>query len=217
MIENLDKIGDEHPIISPILTNGIPSVDFFIKDFLNEEEKIHAYQLFLNQRVPINLWGLDYSSINDKLSTMTSWDDYEYWKFVFKADTKWEKNQVPWHYFNVRGVHPARFSYEYNIFIANCIFKNKAKFFEKNNYYFDTYSAPYFTNNTFISKTKYWRDTLPLFDDGWDEGQLSLRLRMDNKSILYVRNGFGIHMAYGMTENWKAIEDYYIKGINTHE
>jgi hypothetical protein len=213
MIDNLDAISDKNPMMAPILTNGMPTVELFVKDFLNEEDRNTAYSLFLKQMVPVNLWGLNYTSINEKISSMKKWDDREYWDFVSTANTHWDTNPVPWHYFNVRGVHPARFSLAYNLFIAQKIFDNREKFFGKNNYYFDTYNAPYFTNNTFISETKYWKDTLPLFDDGWDEGQLSLRLKMDNTSILYVRNGFGIHMAYGMTEGHTEIEKTYTDNI----
>ena len=213
MMENLQAISPSHPILSPILTNGIPNVELFVKDFLNEEDQNRAYSLFLESTVPTNLWGLDYTEVNKKIKSMTKWDGREYWDFISFCDTKWDTKDVPWHYFNVRGVHPARFSMNYNLFIAQKIFENKQKFFGKNNYYLDTYQAPYFTNNMFISETKFWRDTLPMFIDGWDEGQLSLRMLMDRSSVLYVRNGFGIHMAYGMTEGHALIERNYIGNL----
>lgn len=214
MIDNLSAITWANPIMSPILTNGMPSVELFVQDFLDENERRTAHEMFLRQRIPVDLWGLDYSEINRKINSMDKWDGREYWDFVIKSDTKWDVNPVPWHYFNVRGVHPSRFSFAYNMYIAEKVKEKKDKFFGKNDYRLDLYDAPYFTNNTFISETSYWRDTLPLFDDGWDEGQLSLRMRMDNTSILYVRNGFGIHMAYGMTDNWRTIEDTYIRNIS---
>lgn len=213
MIDNLDIIDNERfPIIAPILTNGIPSTDLFVRDFLNEEDQKKAHSLFLSTQLP-DLWGLDYSQINEKIRSMKKWDGREYWDFVAKADTKWETNPVPWSYFIVRGIHPARISAEYNLFIANKIIQNKDKFFGKNEYSLETYHAPYFTNNLFIAETKYWVDTLPLHNDGWDEGQLSLRMMMDNSSVLYVKNGFGIHMAYGMTEQQMLIENTYIKNL----
>ena len=213
IIENLDLISDEHPIIAPVLTNGMPSVDLFIRDFLSPEDLKTAHELLLSGSVMQNLWGLDYSKINEKIHSMKTWNAREYWDFVSTVDTKWDINPVPWHYFNVRGVHPARFSAEFNLFIAQKVFENPNKFFGKNEYSLETFKAPYFTNNMFVSKTKYWVDTLPLFDDGWDEGQLSLRMLMDNTSILYVKNGFGIHMAYGMTDKQMLIERTYIENL----
>jgi hypothetical protein len=49
-----------------------------------------------------------------------------------------------------------------------------------------------------------------LFNDGWDEGQLTvLADRMDRHPV-YVRNCYGIHMAYGCTERQIEIEDFYM-------
>jgi hypothetical protein len=213
IIENLESINDDHPIIAPILTNGMPSVDLFIRDFLSSEDLKIAHSLLLSGRIQENLWGLDYSKINEKLKSMEVWDPIEYWKFVSRVDTKWHINQVPFSYFIVRGVHPARFSSDFNIFICEKIFENLDKFFGKNDYSFETFKTPYFTNNMFVSTTKYWIDTLALAHDGWDEGQLSLKMLIDNSSVLYVKNGFGIHMAYGMTDNQMLIEKTYIENI----
>lgn len=213
MIDNLDSISEKNPIMSPILSNGIPNVDLFVKDFLNEEDLTIAKSLFLKGEVQANLWGLDYSEINKKIKKMEVWDDREYWDFVTNVDTKWDVRNVPWYYFIVRGVHPARFSFEYNNFIANKILENRSKFFEKQNYYLEEYPAPYFTNNIFICKTNFWRDSFKLFYDGWDEGQLTLKMLMNKAQVLYVRNGFGIHMAYGMTQNQRVIEETYIRNL----
>lgn len=216
LIDNLDKIDNyETPILAPILTNGMPSVDMFIDDFLNEQDRTIAHDILLRGSIVENMWGLNYCKINEKIRSMKEWNGREYWDFVSKVDTNWEKNNVPWYYFIVRGVHPSRFSYEYNMFIASKVFENQDKFFNKNEYYLDTFDAPYFTNNMFISETKFWKDALSLFSDGWDEGQLSLRLLMDKSKILYVRNGFGIHMAYGMTDRHMTIEQEYIKNLCT--
>jgi len=212
ILENLNAISFEHPILAPILTNGMPSTELFIQDFLNEEEKEQAYNIFL--KTPIeNHFHLDYTEIDKKVKSMNKWDDREYWDFVATADTKWEKKNLPWCYFIVRGIHPARLSYEYNKFIAEKIFANKNKFFEPANYRLDTYKTPYFTNNMFVSETKYWRETTPIHAGGFDEGQLSVRMMMDDSSVLYIRNGFGIHMAYGMTHNAFNLERLYIENL----
>jgi hypothetical protein len=214
LIKNLHKINNnETPILAPILTNGMPSVDMFIDDFLNEQDRKIAHGILLNGYITENMWGLDYSKINQKIKSMKEWNSKEYWNFVSTVDTSWEKNDVPWHYFNVRGVHPSRFSYDYNMFIATKVFENYEKFFNKNEYYLDTFDSTYFTNNMFISETKFWKETLPIFFDGWDEGQLSFRMLMDRSKVLYVRNGFGIHMAYGMTDRQMVIEQEYIKNL----
>lgn len=210
IIDNLHMLSDKNPIIAPILTNGMPSVEMFVEDFLDEKDKETAYSIFRKTYIP-SMWGLDYSAINRKIASMSAWSGKEYWDFMRVVDTKWEVTPLSWVYFNVRGVHPARFSMQYNMFVAEKISQNKDKFFNTKDFRLESYSAPYFTNNIFISKTQFWRDTLPLYDDGFDEGQMSLRMLMDNSAILYVRNGFGIHMAYGMTEGFSIIENTYMR------
>ena len=214
MIDNLHMITPKNPIISPILTNGMPSVELFIEDFLDADDLITAHSLLLQGVIPPNQWGCDYSKINTKLRSMKKWDGKEYWDFVKFADIKWDINNVPWFYgLCARGIHPSRFSAEYNMFISKKVCENKDKFFRKNEYSLETYDAPYFTNNIFISETKFWVDNMYLITDLYDEGQLNIRLLLDNSKILYVRNGFGIHMAYGMTDRGHEIEKEYINNL----
>lgn len=213
IIDNLDQITPEAPVMAPIFTNGIPSVELFIEDFLDYSDKQIAYKLLLEGRVNPNEWGVDFSGVNKKVESMGHWNGRLFWDFMATLDTSWDKRPVPWHYYHVRGVHPARYSEEYNMFIADRIITNKQKFFRKQDYYLDTYNAPYFTNNIFISETQYWIKTLRLFDDGFDEGQLTLQRDIDDSKILYIRNGFGIHMAYGMTANQQRIQQHYTKHL----
>lgn len=211
--ENLDKINDKNPIIVPLFTNGIPSADLFVQDFLTEEDIRAARKYFLTDSVADTEWGLDYSNINKEISTWSEWDDAKYWDFVARVDTGWSSRSVPWYYYMVRGVHPARYSRDYNIFIADKISQDKEKFFRKNNYRLETYKAPYVCNNLFFSKTEFWRSTYSLFNDGWDEGQLTLQMDLDKSAPLYIRNGFAIHMAYGMTRGQREIENHYITSL----
>lgn len=214
LFESLDKITSKHPIISPIFTNGIPSADTFVQDFIERQEDVQtAHNWFLTERIADTEWGLNYIPINEKLSSMKVWSDREYWEAVTDINTEWDTRPLPWYYFMVRGVHPARYSRHYNMFIANQIINNKDKFFRKNNYWLDTITAPYFCNNLFVAKTEYWKNSTNLFTDGWDEGQLTLQMKLDNATPLYIRNGFAIHMAYGMTRNQQEIETYYMQHL----
>ena len=214
ILGNIDNINSKHPIIAPIFTNGIPSTDMFVDDFLSLEDRAIAHKLFTKESV-INEseWGLNFTNINKNISKMSTWCGKEYWKMVSEVDTEWDKRPLPWYYYMVRGVHPARYSYEYNMFIANKIIENRSKFFGKGEYKLEEYDAPYFCNNLFICETDYWRDSFKLFNDGWDEGQLTLKMSLDDAKPLYIRNGFAIHMAYGMTQRQGDIEQFYIQNI----
>jgi hypothetical protein len=211
--ENLDKLTVKNPVMVPIFTNGVPSADLFVQDFLDHTDIDQARNYFLTDPIADSEWGLDYSSINREVGTWKMWDDSKYWNFVSKANTGWDTRSLPWYYYMVRGVHPARYSREYNIFIADKVIQNKEKFFAKNDYRLETYKAPYVCNNVFFSKTEFWRTTYALFTDGWDEGQLTLQMDIDKAAPLYIRNGFAIHMAYGMTRGQREIESYYINNL----
>ena len=211
--ENLDKIDNRNPVMVPIFTNGIPSADLFVQDFLEPGDVQKARQYFLTEPIADSEWNLDYSAINREIKTWQTWDDVRYWDFVTNVDTGWSTRPVPWYYYMVRGVHPARYSKDYNIFIADKINSNREKFFSKNDYRLETYKAPYVCNNLFFSKTEFWRSTYSLFNDGWDEGQLTLQMDIDKSTPLYIRNGFAIHMAYGMTRGQRDIESHYINNL----
>lgn len=213
ILDNLDKISKKHPVIAPIFTNGIPSADMFVDDFLSEEDRKIAHKYFLTEYIDENEWGLNFSNINKNISLMKRWCGKEYWRMVTDVNTEWDTRPLPWYYYMVRGVHPARYSRDYNIFIADKIIENKNKFFEKQNYRLETYEAPYFCNNLFFCRTEFWKESFKLFSDGWDEGQLTLKMDLEKSSPLYIRNGFAIHMAYGMTRGQQEIENYYIKNI----
>lgn len=213
ILNNLDSISNEHPVIAPIFTNGIPSTDMFVDDFLSQEDRKVAHNYFLTEHINEYEWGLNFANINKNISLMSEWCGKKYWDMVNNVNTEWDIRPLPWYYYMVRGVHPARYSYDYNIFIADKIIKNKEKFFNKQEYKLETYNAPYFCNNLFFCKTEFWRESFKLFSDGWDEGQLTLKMNLEKSSPLYIRNGFAIHMAYGMTRGQQEIENYYISNI----
>ena len=213
IIDNLNSIDKQHPIIAPIFSNGIPSVELFIKEFLDEKDLEQAYKLLLSGRVDPNCWGLNFNKVNEYIQQQTEWNGRKYWDFMSVVDTDWENRPVHWGYYQVRGVHPARFSPEFNLFIAEKIIQNKEKFYSKNTYSFEEFKAPYFTNNIFVCETEFWKKTLQIATDGWDEGQLSIQMSVDDATPHYIKNGFAIHMAYGNTYNQKYVEDFYINNF----
>lgn len=214
ILENLNKINIKNPIISPILTNGMSSVDLFIEDFLSDNKKQIAKEILLRNRVRTHAWGLNFRGVNDYISNLKKWDGEEYWKFIRNYDNGWKQLNKPDRWVVVLGVHPARFSYEYNKFIADEVISNQSKFFGCHEYRLEKFITPYFTNNMFVSETDFWIDTFKSFEDSWDEGQLTVRMWEENSTPLYIRNGFGIHMAYGCTEKQLELENYYTNMLN---
>ena len=58
LFESLDKITLKHPIITPIFTNGNPSADTFVQDFIERQEDVQtAHNWFLTERIADTEWG----------------------------------------------------------------------------------------------------------------------------------------------------------------
>lgn len=212
MIENVNILDDESiSVIGPTLSNGIPSVELFIKDFLTNEEKKEVKKIFLSDNIPSSVWGCNYEEICKYINNLTEWDGDKYWEFVDKVNVIKNTKNLPWFYHIIKGVHPARFSYKYNYYIANHTIDNKEMVLDKQDFKLEKYLTPYFCNNLFITKTSYYKEGLKLFNDGWDEGQLTLLAQKTNKTPVYVRNCYGIHMAYGCTKNQHELENLYME------
>jgi hypothetical protein len=213
IIENVEILKDPSvSVLVPTLSNGIPTVELFIKDFLTKSEKQITNGIFLRDNITPNIWGCNYDKIISYINNLDEWDGDKYWEFVMTTNPK-EDRVLPWYFDIAKGIHPARFSYDYNMFVANHAINNKHLVLDNNNYYLEKYTTPYVCNNLFISTTKFYKEAQTLFHDNWDEGQLTKLANNTGKSPIYVRNCYGIHMAYGCTENQREIEDYYINNL----
>lgn len=187
MIENIGMLDDlNNLLISPIMSNNIPSCDLFIEDYISDlkiKEEIYSY--FLKRNMPIGLWGVDYSPLNKYTLESTTWDYNNFYKGVSELPTK------------TKGIHPLRITYEAQVIINNYILNNTQLFIEPNEYYFIELMAPYFTNSLFAIKTNEWKKILTTKDvDGYDEIALNTYKRETGKKFLFIKNGFGIHPMY---------------------
>jgi hypothetical protein len=216
LIENIDILNTnpDISIIAPILSNGMPSVDLFIKDFLTEGEIKKVHNIFLKDGIKnhINIWNCNFKKVQSYLDNVKEWNADEYWDVVRETDST-SGMGLPNYMPIAKGVHPARFSYDYNKLILDKISDNKNWITSKREYGIETHPTLYFCNNLFATKTSFWKDSQKLFYDGWDEGQLTLLNQMTNKKIGYIRNVCGIHMAYGYTEKQKELEVNFILNL----
>lgn len=205
MIENIDILENKDNLfLSPLISNGIPSVDLFIEDFMNDDDKKEMYNIFKNFHID-NLWGVDYSKLNKHTIQSNEWIFENFYDEVSKIN----------HYY--KGIHPVRASYEAQRRISEIIISNFDKFHGKSNYYLETIKRPYFCNSFYFIKTNIWQEIIndnSLFKDSFDEVPLNLYKDKHDLKMCFVRNGFCIHMAYNtIGKNQKMIENYYIEEL----
>ena len=186
LIENIGILDDpENLLISPLVSTNIPLVDKFIESYIIDEDvKEKLYQHFLNRTMPSNIWGVDYTSLNQYTIQSDKWDSEKYYEGVWKIN----------HYY--RGIHPVRISVESQLLINEYIINSLDRFFSEHNYSIEEFKGPYFTNNVFAFKTENWRKILSLPNDGFDEVPLSEYKNAHNMKCFYIENGFCIHPMY---------------------
>jgi hypothetical protein len=198
-IENINFL-DDNPdtlLLSPILSNGIPSTEFFLEDLFEEHHKKYIYNIFLNTHIP-NIWGADYSSLN---KTRHTWDE-TFYNDVCKID----------HHF--KGIHPVRVSKLAQSEICNIFCEHYIdKFLKTNNFRIEKHNRPYFCNNLFFTKTEHWKNVvndISLFVDFYDEVPYNKYKDRHNLNFGFVRNGLGIHPAYNNIDGSADIDKEYI-------
>jgi hypothetical protein len=202
IIENINVLQDEKNLfLAPLISNGIPTVDLFIEDFCDSEEKNELKNMFKNTKIE-NFWGVNYSSLNK---------EREVWDFSFYDDVK-KIN----HYY--KGIHPVRVSSEIHEKIALIICQKLEKFLFEKNFKIEKYNFPYFCNSFYFIKTNTWEKIIKdksLYVDDYDEVPLNLYMQKNNLNMNFIRNGFCLHMAYNTIGNYKQkiIEKYFIENF----
>lgn len=204
MIENIDILDNkDNLIIAPLLSCGIPTSEYFINNYFNEQDKNTIYDSFLkfgfgiSFNAPSNPWGYDVSFLNKLTINCTNWDGMLWLE---------EINNIPHHY---KGYHPIRNGYEQHEVLNSLILNDVTKLIEKQNYSFIYLKNRYYTNSTFIIKTDTWINILndkSLFRDDFDEVPLNLYMQQHNLNYLFVDNGFSIHTTYNT--NYKPSDEY---------
>jgi hypothetical protein len=185
-IENIHILDDPDTLIfSPLVSTNIPLVDNFIESYVVDNEvKNKLYELFLTRSMPNNLWGVDYSSLNQYTVFAEKWDCEGFYEGVGRIN----------HYY--RGIHPIRISIEAQMLLNDYVLNTVDRFISKQNYSIKQFDRPYFTNNIFAFRTEEWKNILQLPNDGFDEVPLSEYKNYNNKKCFYIENGFCLHPMY---------------------
>jgi hypothetical protein len=208
IIENINVLDDEDNfILTPMLSNGIPHTDRFVESFIDDEDvRKKIYECYLNQEMPVGLWGADYSPLNAHTINANTWDSNAFFEGVSKLNTY------------LKGIHPIRICANAQLLLNNYIVENFKRLISKHDYNIKEFTEPYYTTSTFIIKTEDWRKLLDIGAyDSFDEMQLNLYKEKYNKKFLYIENGFGIHTIYNTMYGNKNIWNIGMENGNTYE
>jgi hypothetical protein len=187
LIENIGILNiTNNLLISPVMSNNIPSCDKFIEDFITDETiRNQVYSYFLKRNMPVGLWDTDYSPLNKFTIDADKWDYKAYYEALAELPT------------TTKGMHPLRITYEAQVLINEYILNNLSLFLNKNHYNLIELKSPYFTNSLFAIKTSEWKNILGYRGvDGYDEIALNNYKRETNKKFLFIDKGFGFHPMY---------------------
>jgi len=208
LFENLDILEDSNNLLlTPTLTSGIPTVEQFIEDYLNKDEKKILGDIFREYRFQTT-WDIDYSSLN---KFTNEWNSKDFFNSVKSINSL------------CKGVHPVRL-YEKAIDTLNqYVIKYKDEINNKKDMslVYDNVS-PYFCNSIFCIKTDIYNKivkTPEYFIDIYDEIPLNRYRDMYNLNIVFTKNGCAIHIIYNTIqkhfEKERAFIENYFLSFNT--
>jgi len=205
MINHLELLEDPTNLtLGPVLSSGIPCIEYFANDFLNESDRNTLYHKFLETRM-VDMWGAPYSHLNKFTKEATVWNGFDFLNAV-------KQNS---HYY--KGIHPIRINLDAIQYLNQCIIKNKEAFYENKDLsiIYDS-TSPYLCNSVFCIKTSTY-DTIvhdsTLYVDDFDEVPLNKYAWKMGTSHLFVKHGYGIHMYYNTIPNHRAYEKVFCESF----
>lgn len=192
----IESMGDDDLFCTGAISNGIPTCDLYINNYLLK------YKPIIDNMFSLTRFGNPlYHQLNSQ--NVEPWNTEEFYKKVWGLNT------------HFKGIHPVRVNFLANKFMNDKIMENFPSTMKPidSEVIRDNSKYPYFCNNIFGIRTKEWQDLLSrkdLFVDAFDEVVLS-RYRNEKKKNMVIDTGIPIlHTMY----NWAMEWDYENKLID---
>lgn len=204
MIDNLNLLDNsKHLTIGPVLTTGIPGVEYFKEQFLDHESQQTLNSLFLKTTFYDNYSGGNYEFLNKNTIQSSVWNKHDFFNHVKSMN----------HFY--KGIHPIRVNEESLHFLNNYIIKNKKRFLSSSNMeVICNDDSAYLCNSIFCIKTDTYKNIVMnhnLYVDDFDEVPLNKYGWNHNMNHLFIKNGFAIHMCYNWKRNHHLYEEQFCK------
>jgi len=203
MIDNLYLLeNNKHLTIGPVLTSGIPGIEYFKEEFLDLESQKQLEKLFL-QTTFYNRDCATYDFLNEHTINANEWNKDNFFTGV---------KSMSHHY---KGIHPIRINESSLQFLNEYIINNKDRFLQNNELnILKNDNSPYLCDSIFCIKTETYKNILSdnsLFVDDFDEVPLNKYAWKNNMNHLFIKNGFAIHMYYNWKNNYIAYEEDFCR------
>ncbi len=200
IVENLHILDNpDNLILTPIVTNGIPTTDLFIDNFLDSKTKNEICDVFLKTNIP-NIWGCNYSSLNSYTIGAQKWDPKSFYEKV---------SELPHFY---KGIHPVRISELAQDILRDFVINNFSLFWNSTPTGIKVITEPYLCNSIFIIRTDRWREVInrkDLYRDAFDEVTLNLYRHETHKNFCVIEGAFCIHLYYNTINQFNG--DFLLK------
>ena len=200
IVENIKELDNNYLTLSPTVSTGMPTVEYFIDEAFTKEECKLIREEF-NKCIFNNQPGVfDYRFLNNIMND-NEWDYNKFFNTINKMNT-WFK-----------GVHPIRYGFG-NDLINELIIKYKHKIFENKDCKIVKDNSNYLANMCFFISTTNYNNLINIEDftiNGCDDVQLFRYSEKYNIKHGIISNGFAIHIAYGWRwdlNNTKQYPDY---------
>lgn len=196
LLQTAPNVLKENDIATVSLSTGIPTWSYFAKTFFDSNTYKKIFNTLTQEKLPENLWGNDYSSVNAVIGTMTAWDEERYWHTV---------NTLPYDY---KGIHPVRLSLRYSSAINEAIIATYTHFLRhESSTTFEELFDRYFCNSFFIMNYRTYEKVFnnkSFYVDAFDEIPINRHLQHTGASLCVLRDSLGIHVMYNTAYQQKA-------------
>lgn len=201
IIDNLHLLeNSNHLTIGPVLSSGIPGIEYFKEQFLDTKANEILNNMFLKTKF-YNRDGATYDFLNNHTLSSSTWNKDDFFRSV---------KSMNHHY---KGIHPIRINEMSLQFLNEYIISNKDQFNKNHDLsIINNDNSPYLCNSIYCIKTDTYKKIIndrSLFVDPFDEVPLNKYAWNNSMNHLFVRNGFAIHMYYNWKSNHLAYEEIF--------
>lgn len=219
LVSNLSILEEESAVtISPTISTGIPSVEYFIDDFFDDEEARKIRGEFNKCVFNVQHGIMDYTPLNiNTINNESNWDYKKYFDYLnFYVDNlpdmgggRTINNYCKFY----KGIHPVRHGFGNDIINEGIINKRNYFFNKKICFPMKADEKAYLCNMCFIIRTNIYDRIInedSLIIDGCDEVPINRFTWDNNKRHVIIRGAFAIHITY----NWRWFLNTEMGGSN---